>query len=92
MMTLYLIILLGVLLRKGYHAYGRALRSYRQDLRDHDSLREYLLGNGATRWQSLQPFFRHAVERAFRPWVAQWRLWAALLAFGLLSALISYGL
>ena len=48
MITAYLIILLAVVLWKGYYAWGRAVKTWHQDRQQHDSLREYLLANGAT--------------------------------------------
>ncbi len=78
-MSIFLsIIILAIVSWKGYHAWKRGIATYRRDRRDHDSLREYLLGNGATRRQSLQPFRAHALQRAFRPLLAQWRLLVVL--------------
>lgn len=88
MMTAYLILLLAVVLWKGYFACQRGLKTYRQDRQNYDSLREYLLGNGATSWQSLRPFYRHALERAVIPMRAQWRLWLLLLVLGVIVALL----
>ncbi len=88
MKTLYLVVLLGVVLWKGYYAWLRARNCYRQDRQKHDSLREYLLGNGATQWQSLWPFYRHALQRAVIPMKDQWRLWLSLLVVGMLVWLI----
>ena len=88
MMTLYLIILFAVVVWKGYYAAMRAVKTYRKDRLEHDSLREYLLGNGATRWQSEWPFYRHALQRAVVPLKSQWRLWLAMLVLGLLVMLI----
>ena len=51
---------------KGYFAVRRAVRSYKKDREEHDSLREYLVANGATTFQSLWPFYRHALQRAFK--------------------------
>lgn len=89
MMTFYLIVLLAVLSWKGYYAWRRGVRTYRQDRRDHDSLREWLLGNGATQRQSLWPFYRHALQRAFRPLLSQWRLLLVLLLLGVVVMLLS---
>lgn len=83
-----LTILLLLLGWKGWHAWLRGQRAYRQDRQEHDSLREYLLVNGATTWQSLKPFYRHALTRALKPLAAQWRLFAVLLALGLLVLLV----
>ena len=84
MSTFYVIILLAVLAWKGYFALKRGIKTWRLDRRQHDSLREYLLGNGATEWQSLWPFYRHALQRALLPLLSMWRLWLILLVLGLL--------
>ena len=78
MMTAYLVLLLAVVAWKGY------LACRHNDRLMHDSLREYLLGNGATTWQSLWPFYRHALQRAFLPLLSMWRLWLLLLLLGVL--------
>lgn len=84
MSTFYVIVLLVVLAWKGYFALKRGIKTWRQDRRQHDSLREYLLGNGATEWQSIWPFYRHALQRALLPLLSMWRLWLILLVLGLL--------
>lgn len=91
MTTAYLLVTLGVLLWKAYHAWLRGRRCYDSDRRAHDSLREYLLGNGATTRQSLHPFVRHAMQRAFRPLTSQWRLLVVLTVLALLVPLVSDG-
>jgi hypothetical protein len=88
MMTLYIIILVAVLAWQGYYAWLRGSKTYRQDRQQHDSLREYLLGNGATKWQSLWPFWRHTLQRAFRPMLKKWQLWLVLLVLGGIVVLI----
>ena len=88
MMLFYIIIVVAVLLWKGYYATLRAMNTYQQDRKDHDSLREYLLGNGATQWQSLQPFYLHAAQRALQPMAKQWQLWLALLLLGIVVVLL----
>jgi ABC-type iron transport system FetAB permease component len=75
-----------VLLWKGYYAGCRGWHTYRRDRREHDSLREYLLANGATRQQALRPFVRHALQRALLPLVRQWRLWLVVLALAVAAA------
>lgn len=85
MMTCYLLLLLAVVLWKGYYAWQRGRKCYLQDRLHHDSLREYLLGNGATDWQSNLPFYRHALQRALLPLKSQWRLWLVLLLLGLVA-------
>ena len=84
MIVAYLILLLAVLVWKGYYAVGRGRRTYRKDCQEHDSLREYLLGNGATRRQAQWPFYRHALQRAFLPLLSQWRLLLVLVLLGVL--------
>ena len=89
MIPSFLILVLAVVVWKGYYAFLRAMNSYRLDCQQHDSLREYLLANGATPFQSLWPFYRHALQRAFVPMAAQWRLWGALLLIGVLVLLLN---
>jgi ABC-type iron transport system FetAB permease component len=89
MIPSFLILVLAVVVWKGYYASLRAMNSYRLDRQQHDSLREYLLANGATPFQSLWPFYRHALQRAFVPMAAQWRLWGALLLIGVLVLLLN---
>lgn len=84
MKIFYIIVLLAVFVWKGYYAGKRGINTWRKDCMQHDSLREYLLGNGATEWQSLWPFYRHALQRSLLPLLSMWRLWLVLLAFGLL--------
>ena len=84
MMTAYLVLLLAVVAWKGFLACRRGMKTYHNDRLMHDSLREYLLGNGATTWQSLWPFYRHALQRAFLPLLSMWRLWLLLLLLGVL--------
>ena len=89
MITAYVILVMAVVIWKGYLAWKRGMRTYRRDLEEHDSLREYLLGNGASRRESLRPFVNHALERALKPLSAQWRLWLILVVLGLLVALFT---
>lgn len=63
MITAYVILVIAVVIWKGYLAWKRGMRTYRRDLEEHDSLREYLLGNGASRRESLRPFVNHALEK-----------------------------
>ena len=85
MMTFYIIVLLAVIAWKGYYALERGMKTYRKDRQQHDSLREYLLGNGATKRQSLWPFYRHALQRAFLPLLSQWRLLLILVLLGVIA-------
>ena len=87
MIIAYVILVLAVVLWKGYFAWKRGMRTYRRDLQEHDSLREYLLGNGASKRESVRPFVNHAVARALKPLCSQWRLLLILVVMGLLVAL-----
>ena len=87
MIIAYVILVLAVVLWKGYFAWKRGMRTYRRDLQEHDSLREYLLGNGASKRESVRPFVNHAVARALKPLCTQWRLLLIIVAMGLLVAL-----
>ena len=60
MIRLYLILLLAIVVWKGFWAWKRGMSAYRKDRHDHDSLREYLLGNGATAWEARRPFIQGA--------------------------------
>ncbi|MBE6260401.1 MAG: hypothetical protein E7107_06185 [Prevotella sp.] len=88
MKTLYLIILLGLVAWKGYQAFLRGRNAYRKDVEQYWSLREYLLGNGATEAEARQPFLPRALRRAYQPLMKQWRLWAIVAAVGLLVFLL----
>jgi hypothetical protein len=88
MITAYVILVLAVVLWKGYFAWKRGMRTYRRDLQEHDSLREYLLGNGASKRESVRPFVNHAVARALKPLCSQWRLLLILVVMGLLVVLL----
>lgn len=88
MITAYVILVLAVFLWKGYFAWKRGMRTYRRDLQEHDSLREYLLGNGASKRESVRPFVNHAVARALKPLCSQWRLLLILAVMGLLVVLL----
>ena len=66
MMTFLVIVVVAFIAWKGYFAVRRAVSSYQRDCQEHDSLREYLVANGATTFQSLWPFYHHALQRAFK--------------------------
>jgi hypothetical protein len=89
MIKLYLLFLLGIVLWKGFWAWKRGMRTYLKDRQDHDSLREYLLGNGATEWEARRPFINHALVRALNPLLSQWRLFLILGVLGVLIFLLS---
>jgi hypothetical protein len=66
MKTFLVLVVVAFIAWKGYFAVRRAVRSYKKDREEHDSLREYLVANGASTFQSLWPFYRHALQRAFK--------------------------
>ena len=84
MKLLYLIILIALVAWKGYYAWLRGRNSYRKDMEQYQSLREYLLGNGATEAEARRPFLKRALRRAYQPLLRHWRLWAVVAAVGLL--------
>ena len=88
MINFFIVVVVAFLAWKGYFAVRRAIRTYKKDREEHDSLREYLLANGATPFQSMCPFYRHALQRAFIPMAAQWRLWGGLLLLGAVMLLL----
>ena len=88
MKLLYLIILIALVAWKGYYAWLRGRNSYRKDMEQYQSLREYLLGNGATEGEARRPFLKRALRRAYQPLLRQWRLWAVVAAVGLLVFLL----
>ena len=66
MINFLIVVVVAFLAWKGYFAVRRAIRTYKKDREEHDSLREYLVANGATKFQSLWPFYCHALQRAFK--------------------------
>jgi hypothetical protein len=88
MKLLYLIILIALVAWKGYYAWLRGRNSYRKDMEQYQSLREYLLGNGSTEGGARRPFLKRALRRAYQPLLRQWRLWAVVAAVGLLVFLL----
>ena len=88
MKALYLILLLALVAWKGYHAWLRGYRQYLKDCEKYQSLREYLLGNGATEAEVRRPFMKRAFQKACRPLLRQWRLWALVVLAGLLIWII----
>jgi len=89
MKVFFIILTLVVLLWKAFYVWQRGVNTYKRDRQDHHSLYEYLLGNGATEAEALTPFLIHALERAYKPLISQWRLLLALVAFALLTGLIA---
>ena len=83
-----LVIILGLLSWKGYYVWRRGRKAWCYDRQHHDSLREYLLGNGATKYEAMQPFVRRALQRAFMPLIAQWRFWLVILFFLILLLIV----
>ena len=88
MKTLYLIILLGLVAWKGWLAFARGRRQWMSDMAQYRSLREYLLGNGATMADARRPFVKRALLRAMKPMAKQWRLWAIVVVVGVLIWII----
>ena len=84
----YLILVMALLSWKGYHAWLRGRNAYQKDVEQYQSLREYLLGNGATTSEVRRPFLKRALLRAFKPMLNQWRLWAGVVAVGILIWII----
>ncbi len=84
MITAYLLLLLGVILWKGYFALNRGIRSFRHDITTYVSFYEYQIGNGASHKQACRPFLLHALERALKPLLSQWRLFLILAVLGVL--------
>ncbi|MCR4582299.1 MAG: ABC transporter permease [Prevotella sp.] len=89
MKIFFVIVTLGVLLWKAYFACLRGVHGYQKDRREHHSLWEYLLGNGATEAQAVRPFLQHALVRTFYPLLSQWRLLLILVALALLTGLVA---
>lgn len=89
MRTTYLILLLALLAWKGYHAWLRGRATWNYDRKHCKSLEEYLLGNGAKRFEALLPFVRHALQRALMPLCRQWRLWLIVAAIGILVWIVT---
>ena len=88
MKTVYLILLLALVGWKSWHAWLRGRRQWMLDMKQYQSLWEYLLGNGATQSEIRKPFLRRALRRAFMPMAKQWRMWAVLSAIGVLIWII----
>lgn len=84
MKIVLLILIIGLLAWKGYYAWLRGRNAWRYDREHHDSLREYLLGNGATERQAMMPFVKRAVQRALMPLLVQWRFWLVVLVLVIL--------
>ncbi len=89
MKVFFIIITLGVLLWKAYYACLRGVNIYEKDRKEHNSLWEYLLGNGATQAEAIRPFLQHALVRTFHPLLSQWRLLLILVALALLTGLVA---
>lgn len=88
MKIFYIIVVFAVLLWKAYYAFLRGQNTIKKDIREHYSLYEYLLGNGATEQEARRPFLLHSLKRAFYPLASQWRLLLILLAFALLMGIV----
>ena len=88
MKTTYLILVLILVAWKSYHAWLRGRNAYRKDVEQYRTLREYLLGNGATEAEARSPFVKRALRRALLPLMKQWRLWAGVVVVGILIWII----
>lgn len=88
MKTVYLILLLALVGWKSWHAWLRGRRQWMLDMKQYQSLWEYLLGNGATLSEVRKPFLRRALRRAFMPMAKQWCMWAVVAAIGVLIWII----
>ena len=88
MKAVYLILVLALLSWKGYYAWLRGRNAYQKDMVQYQSLREYLLGNGATDAEARKPFLKRALSRALMPMLKQWRLWAIVVVIGILVFLL----
>ena len=88
MKAVYLILVLALLSWKGYYAWLRGRNAYQKDMVQYQSLREYLLGNGATVAEARRPFVKRAFLRAVKPMAKQWRLWAIVAVVGVLIWII----
>lgn len=69
----------------------RGLTSYVLNRREHGSLNEYLLGNGAKDVQALKPFIAAAVRRAYAPVLSQLLLVGVVFVPSLLLGLLIGG-
>lgn len=76
MSIVLLILLLGLLTWKGYHAWKRGHNTYVKERQQYESLWEYLVANGATDAEARRPFVERAARRAVLPLLKQWRFWA----------------
>jgi hypothetical protein len=88
MRIVLIVVIVALLAWKGYYAWQRGRNAWCYDREHHDSLREYLLGNGATERQALRPFLDRALQRAFKPLVAQWRFWLVIAVLLLLAIIV----
>ncbi len=92
MKVFFVIVTLSVLLWKACYVWQRGVNTYSKDRREHNSLWEYLLGNGASKSVAQRPFLQHAMKRAYQPLLQQWRLLLVLVALALLTGLVADGL
>lgn len=82
-----LLLILGLLARKGYLAWRRGRNAYVRDREQYATLWEYLVANGASEREACRPFLERAVRRAVEPLLHQWRFWAVIAAL-----IVLYGL
>lgn len=69
-MARYLVVIGGMVLGNSLSGNIVSLTHFYQSLRDREERYLYWLGNGATSYESLLPFFREAVIRAVKPTLA----------------------
>lgn len=68
------------------------LSSYAMNVKVHQGLNEYLLGNGATTLEALHPFVVSAVKRAFTPVLSQLLLVGVVFVPSMLGGLLICGI
>lgn len=66
----YLVVIGGMILGNALSGNIVSLTHFYQAVRENEERYLFLLGNGATRFEGLKPFFRAAVTRALKPTVA----------------------
>ena len=70
----------------------KGLTAFVLNRREHDSLHEYLEGNGATPTEALKPFVARAIRRAYTPLLSQLLLVAVVFVPSLLVGMLISGI
>lgn len=83
---------MAVLLAQMVPSLVSGLHVYTSSMRHTELHREYLLGNGATRFESLVPSLRRAVRAALLPWLHRWSVVSLLTLPLVLSGLLMGGM